>query len=133
MRYFACLTVLVVIALVLTVDGKISSADAKVSPPSESPSETEKEGEDADALTADSETLVIDPSLDGGLFQTKKQVAHGLPVIQGLIGSPFKLRITTSVLVFFLGIPIGSLVFSAVLFFTYVAFKSSPIDIPITL
>ena len=55
------------------------------------------------------------------------------PIQQGLVGSPLKLRLTYHIYLFFLGIPIGTLVFSAFLFFGYIGLSKSPVDIPLQL
>eukprot|EP01059_Diplonema_ambulator_P003494 TRINITY_DN13187_c0_g1_i1.p3 TRINITY_DN13187_c0_g1~~TRINITY_DN13187_c0_g1_i1.p3 ORF type:complete len:110 (+),score=30.77 TRINITY_DN13187_c0_g1_i1:201-530(+) len=55
------------------------------------------------------------------------------PVQQGLVGSPLKLRLTYHIYLFFLGLPIGTLALSAVLFFGYIGLSKSPVDIPLQL
>eukprot|EP01060_Flectonema_neradi_P035952 TRINITY_DN6760_c0_g1_i1.p1 TRINITY_DN6760_c0_g1~~TRINITY_DN6760_c0_g1_i1.p1 ORF type:complete len:109 (+),score=31.94 TRINITY_DN6760_c0_g1_i1:57-383(+) len=63
--------------------------------------------------------------------QADAQKPH--PIQQGLVGSPLKLRLTYHIYLFFLGVPIGTLVLSAFLFFGYIGLSKSPVDIPLQL
>jgi len=73
-----------------------------------------------------------DPDFDFGSVEPPR-LEKPPAIVQGLIGSPFKLRVTPTIFLFFLGLPIGGLAFSAALFFTYIHLKSSPVDIPLVL
>ena len=82
-----------------------------------------------------SQAQMEDPDFDWATVDPPRKPGEKgpAPVVQGLIGSPYKLRITPTIFLFFLGLPIGGLSFSAALFFTYIHLKSSPVDIPLVL